>query len=98
VEVVGRGRGIRCPGVVGVGTVVPRVEEEGSVKAAGGGGVRRSKSTSLYDMPKRIAPHFYQSLTSGTYAAGEKLCYNCGYKPNAHLTRSNLFNLSCGKM
>jgi hypothetical protein len=39
VEVMGRGRGIRCPRVVAVGTVVPRVEEEGSVKAAGGGGV-----------------------------------------------------------
>jgi hypothetical protein len=52
--------------------------------------VRHFNSAPKFATSKWILPHFYISLTSETYAAWEKSCHNCGYKPNTYLTRSDL--------
>jgi hypothetical protein len=60
--------------------------------------VRRSNSAPQFNTPKRILPHFYRSLTSVTYVAGEKSCHNYGFKPNTYLTWSKLCNIRRGKL
>jgi hypothetical protein len=60
--------------------------------------VRNSNFAPQFATPKGILPHFYQSLTSGTYVAEEKSCHNYGFKPNTCLTWSNLSNLRRGKL
>jgi hypothetical protein len=60
--------------------------------------VRHSNFAPQFVTPKGILLHFYQSLTSGTYVAGEKSCHNYGFKPNTCLTLSNLSNLRYDKL